>query len=114
MTRENIVNSLKSRDHELVLLRLSMAMKLSLVLLLVQASSLCLSTVLDDYVNAPDATYSYRAIRQPYKGDGFTTYYLNMTSQKWLTGMTLLAVILYTTLIVHLHTHYMFLNVDTM
>ena len=86
MTRENIVNSLKSR--ELVLLRLSMAMKLSLILLLVQASSLCLSTVLDDYVNAPDATYSYRAIRQPYKGAGFTTYYLNMTSQKWLTGMT--------------------------
>lgn len=65
-----------------------MAITLSLMLVLLQASSLCLSTVLDDYVNAPDATYSYKALRQPYKGDGFTTYYLNMTSQKWLTGRT--------------------------
>ena len=28
-------------------------------------------------------------MKQPYKGDGFTTYFLNMTSQKWLTGRSL-------------------------
>ena len=61
---------------------------LSLLLVVLQVSS-CLSTALDDYVNAPDPTYSYKALRQPYKGDGFTTYYINMTSQKWLTGRTL-------------------------
>ena len=59
------------------------------MLVVLHASSLCLSTVLDDYVNAPDATYSYKGLREPYKGDGFTTYYLNMTSQKWLTGKEL-------------------------
>jgi len=60
--------------------------KLSLIVLL-QVFSLCVCTVLDDYVNKPDPYYSYRAMKQPYKGDGFTTYFINMTSQKWLTGV---------------------------
>ena len=67
--------------HEMTLL-----LKLPLLVLL-QACSLSVCTVLDDYVNKPDPYYSYRAMKQPYKGDGFTTYFLNMTSQKWLTGM---------------------------
>ena len=59
-------------------------------LVVLQASSRSSGvTPLDDYVNAPDATYSYKLIYE-YEGDGFTTYYLNMTSQKWLTGKELL------------------------
>ena len=43
------------------------------------------ATPLDDYVNRPDATYEYRDLGNPYKGDGFTSYFINMTSQTWLS-----------------------------
>jgi PhoPQ-activated pathogenicity-related protein len=42
------------------------------------------STPLDDYVNAPDSHYKYEEVAQPFEGDGYMTYFLNMTSQKWL------------------------------
>ena len=44
------------------------------------------STPLDDYVNAPDSHYKYEEVAQPFEGDGYMTYFLNMTSQKWLNG----------------------------
>ena len=43
-------------------------------------------TALDDYVNKYDPTYTYKEIGTPFKGDGFTSYFINMTSQTWLTG----------------------------
>ena len=91
-----------------------MVISLSLLLIILQASSLCLSTVLDDYVSAPDDAYSYRALREPYKGDGFTTYFLNMTSQKWLTGMTWNVNICYLLCNVQFTIHPMLINTCTM
>ena len=44
------------------------------------------STALDDYVNKYDPTYTYKEIGTPFKGDGFTSYFINMTSQTWLSG----------------------------
>ncbi len=44
------------------------------------------ATPLDDYVNKPDPTYEYRDLGNPFKGDGFTSYFINMTSQTWLSG----------------------------
>lgn len=43
------------------------------------------TTALDDYVNKPDATYEYRDLGNSFKGDGYTSYFINMTSQTWLT-----------------------------
>ena len=43
-------------------------------------------TALDDYVNKYDPTYTYTEIGTPFKGDGFTSYFINMTSQTWLSG----------------------------
>lgn len=39
-------------------------------------------TALDRYVKQPDPTYSYR-IADTVKGDGFTSYSVDMTSQTW-------------------------------
>ena len=44
------------------------------------------STALDDYVNKYDPTYTYKEIGTPFKGDGFTSYFINMTSQTWLSA----------------------------
>jgi PhoPQ-activated pathogenicity-related protein len=41
-------------------------------------------TALDRYVAAPDSHYEYSVVNT-IEGDGFTTYIVNMTSQKWLT-----------------------------
>ena len=41
-------------------------------------------TALDDYVNKPDPSYSYKLLNT-LPGEGFTTYILEMTSQTWLT-----------------------------
>jgi PhoPQ-activated pathogenicity-related protein len=41
-------------------------------------------TALDDYVAAPDPSYSYQLVRT-IPVDGLTTYVLEMTSQTWLT-----------------------------
>lgn len=42
-------------------------------------------TPLDDYVNKPDPTYQFRDLGKPVKMDNYTVYYINMTSQTWLT-----------------------------
>ncbi len=47
------------------------------------------STPLDDYVNKPDPTYEYRDLGNAFKGDGFTSYFINMTSQTWLSCKSL-------------------------
>ncbi len=41
-------------------------------------------TALDRYVAQPDPNYSFRLLESK-KGDGFTTFFLEMTSQSWLT-----------------------------
>lgn len=40
------------------------------------------NTALDDYVAAPDTNYSYLHYHTE-RGDGYTTYFVKMTSQKW-------------------------------
>ena len=41
-------------------------------------------TALDEYVAKPDPVYGYTLVNS-IKGDGVTTYVLEMTSQSWLT-----------------------------
>ena len=41
-------------------------------------------TALDRYVHAPDTNYSFR-VAKTIKGDGYTTYMVDMISQAWLT-----------------------------
>lgn len=41
-------------------------------------------TALDRYVAAPDSHYKYN-VTETVEGDGYTTYIVDMTSQKWLT-----------------------------
>ena len=43
------------------------------------------ATPLDDYVNMPDPTYEYRDLGDPWRGDGYTSYFINLTSQMWLS-----------------------------
>ena len=43
------------------------------------------ATPLDDYVNRDDGVFSVSKLNHTVKGDGFTAYYYNMTSQKWMT-----------------------------
>ncbi|XP_033119078.1 autocrine proliferation repressor protein A-like [Anneissia japonica] len=59
----------------------------SSVLLLAVGVILTTGTPLDDYVNAPDAHYSYTLLSDytVRVKDAYTTYMINMTSQKWLT-----------------------------
>lgn len=42
-------------------------------------------TPLDDYVNKPDPSYKFRDLEKPVKMDGYTVYFINMTSQTWLS-----------------------------
>ena len=68
--------------------RLSLACSFLVVLL----SSHCVrveSTPLDDYVNKPDPTYKYEDLGNPWRGDGYTSYFINLTSQTWLSGKQL-------------------------
>ncbi|CAI8014093.1 Autocrine proliferation repressor protein A, partial [Geodia barretti] len=58
-------------------------MKVLLLLSLLVAA--CAATPLDDYVNAPDPTYEYRDLGDPWDGDGYTSYFINLTSQLWLS-----------------------------
>ena len=62
---------------------------LQLTLVWVFLSAFAAGTPLDDYVNAPDSHYEYRDLGQPFRGADYTTYFLNMTSQKWLNGKLL-------------------------
>ncbi|KAL5496935.1 hypothetical protein EMCRGX_G013313 [Ephydatia muelleri] len=43
-------------------------------------------TPLDDYVNKYDPTYRYEETNITFRGDGYTSYYINMTSQTWLSA----------------------------
>ena len=43
-------------------------------------------TPLDDYVNKPDSTYKYEDLGDPDVEEGYKTYYINLTSQTWLTS----------------------------
>ena len=70
-----------SRDRQLLL-----ACSL-LVALLSSRCARVASTPLDDYVNKPDPTYRYEDLGNPWKGDGYTSYFINLTSQTWLSGM---------------------------
>jgi hypothetical protein len=45
-----------------------------------------LATPLDDYVNKFDPNYEFKIINYTFKGEGYTLYCLNMTSQKWLSS----------------------------
>ena len=56
------------------------------VALVCAIASLVDATALDDYVSKPDSHYRYSDLGNPYRGAGYTTYFLNMTSQKWLNG----------------------------
>ena len=47
--------------------------------------ALTTTTPLDDYVKLPDASYHYSDLGNPFKGDGYTSYFINMTSQTWLS-----------------------------
>src|ERR1041385_7407975 len=41
-------------------------------------------TALDRYIARPDTNYSFR-VAQSIKGEGYTTHYVDMISQAWLT-----------------------------
>src|SRR5436190_12895598 len=41
-------------------------------------------TALDRYVATPDSHYGYKLVRES-RGEGYTAYVLDMTSQQWLT-----------------------------
>ncbi|XP_062522445.1 autocrine proliferation repressor protein A-like [Corticium candelabrum] len=43
------------------------------------------ATPLDDYVQRDDGVFSYSEVREPFWGDTSTLYFVNMTSQRWLT-----------------------------
>ena len=52
------------------------------ILIGVSLSQTIYATALDDYVAAPDSNYSY-SIVGTYSGTDYTTYIIDMTSQKW-------------------------------
>ena len=56
---------------------------LSCCLLCLVAPGVC--TPLDDYVNRPDSSYEFREMGLEVKMDNYTVYYINMTSQTWLS-----------------------------
>uniref|UniRef100_A0A2C9LAQ2 Uncharacterized protein n=1 Tax=Biomphalaria glabrata TaxID=6526 RepID=A0A2C9LAQ2_BIOGL len=57
----------------------------SLCWLLLTTVFQAMATPLDDYVNAPDATYNYRYL-STFTGPDYAVHILNMTSQTWLTN----------------------------
>ena len=56
--------------------------KVFLILAVIWLPQTVSATALDDYVNAPDSNYSYSVVSTA-SGTGYTTYILDMTSQKW-------------------------------
>lgn len=59
-------------------------LRLLLALTLLWVSS-CYGTPLDDYVNKPDPTYEFRDLGEEVEMEGYTVFYINMTSQTWLS-----------------------------
>jgi len=53
-----------------------------LALLVLAAAQLATGTPLDDYVSAPDDSYTYSVVKTA-DGPGYTAYILDMTSQSW-------------------------------
>jgi hypothetical protein len=58
---------------------------ISSVLIFVLILNTCSLTPLDDYVNTPDSTFSWKRL-ETYPRPTYTVYVLNMTSQKWMDG----------------------------
>ncbi len=56
--------------------------KLIVLLLVLVAGRFAVGTPLDDYVKAPDDNYSF-SVANTIKGEGYTAYVLDMTSQAW-------------------------------
>ena len=53
-----------------------------LAVLAFAAAPLAVGTPLDDYVAAPNSSYSYSVVKTV-SGTGYTAYILEMTSQSW-------------------------------
>src|SRR5437764_525453 len=51
-------------------------------LLLTAFSAMAAETALDRYINKPDPTYAYKVVNTV-KGEGYTTYIVELTSQTW-------------------------------
>ena len=67
----------------------SSAMTLQHILLVLSiVAALVAATPLDDYVNKPDSNYKYEQVGEPFIGEGYKIYFVNMTSQRWLTGQS--------------------------
>ena len=62
-----------------------LAMLLEKGLFLLGAAVVCIATPLDDYVNHDDGMFNYVEIREPFFGEVLTMYFVNLTSQRWLT-----------------------------
>ncbi len=56
--------------------------RLVVLLLVLVAGRFAVATPLDDYVKAPDDNYSFSVV-STIKGEGYTAYVLDMTSQAW-------------------------------
>lgn len=54
------------------------------VLVLLSLVAVSFATPLDDYVNAPDPTYSWETVNSV-RGLNFTAYNIKLTSQTWMT-----------------------------
>jgi hypothetical protein len=65
-------------------------MEISTILLIISLMTVELAhpTPLDDYVNTPDPHYNYSLVHV-YELTGYKLYIINMTSQKWQDGKTL-------------------------
>lgn len=61
------------------------AMILVKLLCLFTALLVCPATPLDDYVYRDDGMFKYAEIREPFWGESATIYFVNMTSQRWLS-----------------------------
>ncbi len=59
---------------------------LLVALILCNSLTIISSTPLDDYVKKPDSTYKYEDTGYKVELVGYTAYFINMTSQTWLTG----------------------------
>src|SRR5213594_1546395 len=56
--------------------------RMSVLALLAAFPACAAETALDRYVKKPDPTYSYR-VANTVKGDGYTAYIVDLTSQTW-------------------------------
>ena len=64
------------------------------VLILCLVLPLVRGTPLDDYVNEPDPSYNWTVVNVS-RGDNYTLYSINMTSQTWGKGKTMCLTVVY-------------------